>query len=224
MAADVWGRGLSALNSGKFSEELVRAYLLAKRQVVGAGFEHEIVWQENVSPSSVTDRSFLREAAWVILCSGMRESVIRRLFSPIGEAMLGWVPAEVSEHQQHCRERALTHYRHVKKIEAIIRIAIRVSRGEREKLMASVELDGPTALTSLPYIGPTTCFHLAKNLGFQVPKPDRHLLRIAERCGLSVDELCTSISDVLDEPVPVVDVVLWRYATLQENYLDLFRL
>jgi len=34
--------------------------------------------------------------------------------------------------------------------------------------------------------------------------------------------LCSEIAGVTDEPIPVIDIVLWRYATLHRPYLDRF--
>jgi hypothetical protein len=60
--------------------------------------------------------------------------------------------------------------------------------------------------------GPVTVWQLAKNLGFDVPKPDRHLVRIAEQLGFSSpSQLCGAIADVSGEAVKVIDLVIWRY-------------
>jgi hypothetical protein len=67
--------------------------------------------------------------------------------------------------------------------------------------------------------------HLAKNLGLPVAKPDRHLVRIAGAAGYpNVDALCKDISEITQHPPSVVDVVLWRFATIQPSYLDSFTL
>src|SRR5204862_28581 len=59
-----------------------------------------------------------------------------------------------------------------------------VSRGG--SILTSAEAlraHGPTWLTRCPYIGPVTCWHLAKNVGMDVVKPDRHLVRMAQASG-----------------------------------------
>jgi len=62
---------------------------------------------------------------------------------------------------------------------------------------------------------------LAKNLGFRVAKPDRHLRRIAGTLGFpSVDALCDSIAAHVGDSQAVVDLVFWRYATLFSDYLQ----
>ena len=63
----------------------------------------------------------------------------------------------------------------------------------------------------MPFMGPATSYHLAKNLGFQVAKPDRHLNRISESNGFkNAHELCEAIASQTREPISVVDGVLWR--------------
>ncbi len=72
-------------------------------------------------------------------------------------------------------------------------------------------------------IGPITSFHLAKNLGYPVAKADRHVQRLSDELGFrDAQQLCQYLSEWSGEPVPVVDVVLWRYATLAPNYLTHF--
>jgi hypothetical protein len=72
-------------------------------------------------------------------------------------------------------------------------------------------------------MGPATSHHLAKNIGLDVVKADRHLLRIAEKAGYNCpDELCETISEYVGDKKSVVDVVIWRFAATQSNYLDFF--
>jgi hypothetical protein len=65
---------------------------------------------------------------------------------------------------------------------------------------------------TLPFIGSITARHLAKNLGIDAAKPDRHLARLAVQFGYgSVDEMCSTISDVTGDSLSVTDIVLWRF-------------
>ena len=66
-----------------------------------------------------------------------------------------------------------------------------------------------------------TAYHLAKNIGLPVAKPNRHLIRIAQMEKYSdVQTLCGDISKLSGDSIPVVDIVLWRYATIERNYID----
>jgi hypothetical protein len=78
-------------------------------------------------------------------------------------------------------------------------------------------------LIAFPFIGPTTVFHLAKNIGVRVAKPDRHLMRLASASGFDdVQTFCGCISDFLGEDIRKIDSVLWRFATIHSDYIERF--
>ena len=63
---------------------------------------------------------------------------------------------------------------------------------------------------TLPWIGPITKFHLAKNLGSNVAKPDVHMLRLAKRSGTAAQELCERLSRETGYRAATIDLILWR--------------
>lgn len=197
------------------TDELARGYLTAKRVVVEDGFVDEIAWQIKVTQSETRLRDFVREAAWVVLSAGMRESVVRRVFGPLSDTLCYFDPEKLASRSDIARTAALKIFRHERKIDAIFEIA-EVANRMGEKAIQDVLAHQPESfLCSLPYIGPVTWRHLAKNLGAPVAKADRHLVRIAQATHrTSVDTLCDEISTWLGEPVAVVDIVLWRWSVL----------
>ena len=115
---------------------------------------------------------------------------------------------------------ATRHFNHPGKLKAIIRSAEIIADTTfdlvRERLISNPVI----TLRQFPYLGPATSCHLAKNLGFMIPKPDRHLRRIAEAAGhSSVIEFCEVISLFVGDSVSKVDTVFWRYATMYSDYL-----
>lgn len=215
---------MSGLTSDPHVSALARAYLLAKQRVIAAGFESEIAWQEAVRLDDVDAVTFVREAAWVVLCAGMRESIVRARFERISHAFELWDPGHITRNSRRCCRRAREVFNHRRKIDAIVRIANQVVALGMEQIVEGIECEGPAFLTRFPYIGTVTCFHLAKNLGVQVAKPDRHLERMAAALGYAgASSLCGVISDALDEPIAVVDLVMWRFATIDEQYLAWLR-
>jgi hypothetical protein len=194
---------------------LVRSYLAAKRSVVESGFVSEIAWQSSAGEAAATPDLFMREAAWVVLSAGMRESAIRGLFGRIARALHNFDVASLLANRIAARAAALSLFGHERKVDAILDIAVVVNRMGEDGLCEAMRSDPEAFLRSLPYMGPVTWRHLAKNLGMQVAKPDRHLVRVAEATARpSVDVLCDEIATWLGEPVPVVDVVLWRWSVL----------
>lgn len=206
------------------SSRLARAYLCAKEAVVSEGYGSEIDWQAQVSLDSTSETDFLREATWVILASGLHEQCVRRVFPEVGEALLRWVSAEaIVDDLEGCRSRALTVFRNERKIGAVLRIACHVNDIGFSETQRRIRQEGISFIRCLPYMGPATSYHLAKNIGLDVAKPDRHLVRIAALAGYEVGDLCREISIAVGDRVPVVDVVLWRFANLHRDYLDVLK-
>ena len=58
---------------------LAAAYVKAKLKVLASGYAPEIAWQANLRFQELTERDLLRECAWVILSSGMREWVLQKV-------------------------------------------------------------------------------------------------------------------------------------------------
>lgn len=203
---------------------LAAAYMTAKERVIQSGFAHEIDWQHNLALESITESSFLREAAWVILSAGMREQVIRDKFPAISIAFGNWATAaDIVSHQNECRRRAIAVFANKRKIDSIIRIAEEVFEKGFRNVLDLLWQRGVDYLFGLPYMGPATSFHLAKNLGLPVVKPDRHLCRVAKMAGYCSPELmCKEIARIVGDKLAVIDLVIWRYANLDRRYLALF--
>lgn len=203
---------------------LAKAYYIAKRNVLEEGFASEIDWQYDVSLDHLNEEIFLRETAWVILSSGMHERVVRQKFSAISRTFFYWKSAQIIiENAEACRFRALHYFRNLRKIDAILFVADYIVNQGFEHVVDTLLDKGIEYLQHFPFIGPATSYHLAKNIGLSCAKPDRHLCRIANRLGYNcVQQLCIDISSITGEPVPVIDLVLWRYATLHHNYLERF--
>ena len=55
-----------------------------------------------------------------------------------------------------------------------------------------------------------TKYHLAKNCGADVAKPDVHLQRLAEAHGTTVHDLCADLASRTGYRIATIDLVLWR--------------
>lgn len=203
---------------------LASVYLDIKESILAAGYGDEIDWQADVSFEEVTEATFLREGAWVILSSGFRESVVNALFGDLSQAFLFWHSARVIvKDSEKCRERAVAVFAHRRKIDAIVEMSRRVAQFGFERVRAGIRTQGVAYLEQLPFMGPVTSYHFAKNIGMDVVKPDRHLQRMAQASRYeSPREMCATIGHVVGDPLRVVDLVLWRYATLDRKYLQRF--
>ncbi len=205
--------------------EMISAYLEIKQCVIDAGFAAEIDWQDQQRIDQVTEPELLGEVSWVILSSGMREKVIRRIFEPFSRAMLDWESAKaIWSRRKSCTARASQIFNHQGKIAGILAFVEHVNNQGFASTIVRISENGHEFLQGFPYLGPATSLHLAKNLGLDVVKPDRHLCRIAQAAGAdSPNALCEGIAEAVGDRLNVVDVVLWRYATLMPDYLERFR-
>ncbi len=207
------------------SMTLAETYLTAREAVIAAGYGAEIDWQESRSLVALSESDFLKEFAWVVLSSGMKEAVVRRLFPRISQAFLEWrSSAAIVSRWRSCQRRAIRVFNHQPKIDAVLSTAKRVTNLGFLAFRNQIKREGVDFIRTLSFMGPATSYHLAKNIGLDVVKPDRHLVRIAESAGgFSPNDLCEMIAYQTGDKVSVIDIVLWRYATLNlKEYRGMF--
>lgn len=202
--------------------QTVHFYSKAKAWLCEKGFSEEIDWQNSQNPENITESDFLREAAWVIYCSGFREAVVRRHFNYLSLCFFDWASAErIADNQDLCVASAMHGIGHKRKHTAITEIAKIIKNESFQKFKLDF-LENPIGkFERLPFIGKITSTHLAKNLGFNIAKPDRHLVKLTQHLGYdNVDEMCGLISESTGDSVKTVDIVLWRY--IERNRIEVF--
>lgn len=205
------------------SNQLVLKYEFAKQIVCDEGFLDEITWQENVCFDDLNEGIFLREVAWVILSTGMKEQIIRRIFQKISPCFFNWKSArKIVDNKQKCYRAAIKVFRNKRKIAAIIQSCVLIDETGFSEIKRRISENPIDTLKNFPFIGEVTVYHLAKNIGVCVAKPDRHLVRIAEGEGFDdVQNFCKIVSDLSGDCIPVVDIVFWRFANLTRDYLEI---
>ncbi len=207
------------MTSARQTVRALSLYEQAESRVYSAGYGWEADWQRQRLHAGFTEEDLLREAAWVVLCSGFRESVVRNVFDYVSLCFCDWESAEaIARHKSLCIETALHQFKNRRKISAIAEIAEIICEAGFDRVHAELYDDPIEKLQALPFIGPTTSWHLAKNLGFNVAKNDRHLARLAVGNGFAdAHTLCALIAQETGELAGVVDIILWRYAVLATN-------
>lgn len=193
--------------------QAIELYRLAWNYVETAGFTGELDWLKARSVSDFTETDLLRETAWVLLCSGFSESVVRRKFEYISLSFCDWECSEaIVASYPACIYAASAAFRNLAKLHAIFETARYIGNVGFDVVKLRLQSDPLVEMQKLPRIGDVTSRHLAKNLGFDVAKPDRHLQRLARKLGYSdVDQLCGQIAEEFETSIAVVDTVLWRY-------------
>ncbi len=201
-------------------EAVTELYTRSKRVVVASGYGDEMEWIRTVDLSDCTESDLLREHAWVVLGSGMKEVVVASIFPEISRAFCDWRSAKcIAQSSKECKRQALDHFGHAGKIDAIAVFASRLAEMGAAAFKCRLGAEGPEFLLTFPYLGRATSFHFAKNLSLDVAKPDRHVARLAEAFGVGVQELCGDVAATSGDLVRVVDLVFWRYAVLSPHYL-----
>ena len=174
-----------------------RQFYELRQKVVSAGFGEEIVWQESVTEPDTADE-FMWQYIWVVLSSGMKNQIVRIIERRIVRAYNDGLPiSSVFNHQG--------------KVKAIEYMIANHDDLFEKYLEANDRLD---FLKTLPYIGDITKYHLAKNLGEDVVKPDRHLVRIAQKFDTDCNTLCSRLADSTGYRKATVDLILWRAGNL----------
>lgn len=196
--------------------------MFAKAIVMDEGYSAEIFWQSNLKFEDLDESTFLKELAWVVLCSGMKEKVVRNLFDNISGCFFNWESAKlIVVNKNRCFYEATKFFKSRPKISAIISASHKINSQGFIQLKKMIREEPIETLQEFSYIGPITVYHLAKNIGLPVAKPDRHLTRIAKMEGYSdVQMFCNEIFKLTGDPIPVVDIVFWRFATIEKDYLN----
>lgn len=163
------------------------------RAVREAGYTDAVKWSENIK-APATAAKLAAEAIYVICNSGMSNRVAVPIFERCMAAL-------------RRRESASTVFGHQDKAAAIDEIwRRRVSLfRELRKTDDLIEF-----CARLPWVGPVTKYHLAKNLGADVAKPDVHLNRLAEQEGVTAQQLCVRLASDSGYKVSTCDLILWR--------------
>ena len=188
-------------------------YQTASEFVRSGRFAYEIDWQRRVELSDFEESDLLREAAWVILCCGFREATVRRLFDYVSLCYCDWESAEdIVVAGERCIATARAAFGNEAKLTALLTMAQIVATRGFENLKDQILSDPLPTLRGFPFIGPVTVYHLAKNLGLDVAKHDRHLVRASRKFGFhNPDRFCRAIAEVHKEPIKVIDLVVWRF-------------
>ena len=171
----------------------LRRFRTLEHDLVVLGHGPTILWSESIAPPEDAN-DFAARTIYVICNSGMKATVA----GPIYVRCMAAVTAGVS---------ATIVFGHLGKSRAIDDIWLSRERYFSDYLAAIGKVDG---LELLPWIGPVTKHHLAKNLGVDTAKPDVHLERLARGEGTTTQTLCRRMSRASGYRVATVDTILWR--------------
>jgi len=194
----------------------------------------EVNRARNLDPTSVSCGDFIREYAWVIFVSGFKVSTVRRKILALEHAFKNWDCRAISQQRPTVRTKALQTINNPKKIDAVLKAVDFVNKqgwaAVKNALLSGViktdtgvypsqqfwnYIDNAYHNRDFAFMGTANRRYLAKNLGFDLAKNDRHLTRLAIQHKYSgdaagVQKFVEDISRHVRERVSVVETVLWN--------------
>ena len=173
----------------------------------------------------VTPAIFWGEYIWVVFVSGLNASVIAGKWDKILKAVGPWSKRgpEADWGPMLVRLHGIMPNKYKAQALATTRNYMHILGWKEFK--AQFLDGGAESMQNLGYIGPITCWHLARNLGMDVAKPDIHLRRLAKEYGYeeyNVEIMCRNVGRMgaaeSGSPegegiyrVGAVDFVLWAF-------------
>ena len=162
-------------------------------------YHEEIVYIRNLLDNGLekkTAEQFFEQYVWCVLNAGMKEQIARKIWERYLENLDPFVVGHLGK-----------------------RKAIETGLKNYVKWFGELKCrkDKIKYLESLPWIGPITKYHLARNIGIDTVKPDRHLVRLSDRFGFKTPlKLCEHVKNEIggSEKVGLIDLVFWRAANL----------
>jgi hypothetical protein len=180
----------------------IEQYKHIRATIAASQFREDIVWAEGVRAPE-TALLFAREHCFVVCNSGMNFKSGTAIFNRVWDALT---------HGRDPYPKCLNNEPKCRAMRRVYRDRVSLFK-EWQALQGRTDAVGKLRwLMRLPYIGEITRFHLAKNFGVDVAKPDRHLVRIAAHFQTDPHSLCARLSQESGDRINTVDVVLWRAA------------
>ncbi len=186
-----------------------------KAAIESAAPERVAYFRNLPGPAEISDQFFLSELAWVVYNAGFREETVWAKWPGLSKAFLDFNPLRLAAAPYYVTilevRRVFNHFRKARAVmDAARRVAADSPVGARLAAMSTEE--ALAYLQTYPFIGPVTRYHLARNIGLDVVKPDRHLVRLAAFCGYETPAaLVAEIAAFAGERVGVIDYILWQW-------------
>ena len=191
-------------------KDLIKFYNFAKKVCISEGFKEEIQLVEERKFDQIGSEDFFREYAWVVISSGISNKAATSVFRKLMET------------------RDIDAVKHPGKNKALKKADCDYLKWFNLLQDCKTDDEKIKYIQTLPYMGPATSFHFARNLGIDCAKPDRHLQRIAyhfgyiERIGVhqlyDVQTMCSDISEKTGDRIGTVDIVLWRFCIINSPW------
>ena len=176
-------------------------------------YPDELEWANGINAETfrnLRSKRFLTEYCWVIYASGFKVATVEAVFPDLKEAFKGFDIQALS--RMRSVKPVLRVFNNERKANSFLNGGKDIAAEGFSAFKKRLKKEGVDMLEHLPGIGPITKYHLAKNIGLvDGAKPDIWLVRAAEACDTSVNELVEYLSCEYGMSRHAVDVVLWRH-------------
>ncbi|MBI4202460.1 MAG: hypothetical protein HY532_05030 [Chloroflexi bacterium] len=191
------------------------------------GFDAELRYFQSLNPTKITRDLFFRGYCHGNLTSHFKDSIVQSLYHQgLSRALKDYDIEAICKSPDKVRSDALRFIKHPRKIEGIIRVAywlcvtkhwdelkLQMLTGNVDYLQEAKNQDGTK---TFPFMGHTTKYLPARNVGLDCAKPDVHMKRAAGHCGHSptkngVITFVEAIRGGTEERLGVIDYVIWEY-------------
>lgn len=194
------------------------AYFERAHAFVNKFYPEQLKAFSSVRFEDVDSDFFFREYTWVVHATGFSAKAVGRFMPRLVGAYGIWSDLAGEEFDDafervrkvcNNRPKAKAVWATAKQMAAEVGLA-----GHGWDEFKEDRLSSPELLKALPYVGPVTCFHLARNIGLlECVKPDLHLVRMAEHWGFpGCVEMCEAMRPE-GMPLGIVDLILWYAAS-----------
>ena len=178
-------------------------YESALNYIMNSEFKNEMEIQDNLVFDRITPEQFMSEFAFVVLSAGMKNQVVVGMMKKLVDS--DWNPDVIN---------------HDLKRKAIIEGINNYPKWFAELKSKITDREKVEYLETLPFIGKITKYHLAKNIGIDCVKPDRHLVLLAKEFKYENPRfMCEFLSKQFNQKLRVIDVVLWRYCNMYPDVM-----
>ena len=189
-----------------------KAYVFTKKF-----YENEFNYISSTKHESVDAEFFFREYIFVVHATGFSAKAVGNFMPRLVEAYGPY--QELAERSlADATGRVKVVCNNPQKIKAVHSTALQLRDGIKLhgwNKFKKDKLSTPEKLQALSYIGPVTCFHLARNIGLlDCVKPDLHLIRLANHWGFAdCTSMCKKMGEGSGLPLGIVDLVIWYAAS-----------
>jgi hypothetical protein len=180
-------------------------------------YKQEMDQIASVKHDEVDPTHFFNEYIWVVHATGFSAKAVGKFMPRLLEAYGSYIELALVTPEEGI-ERVKVVCNNPQKIKAVHKTAILMLKGIKNDgwdKFKKISLSTPQLLKELPYIGPVTCYHLARNIGLlDCVKPDLHLIRLAEHWGFpDCISMCKAMGEGSGLPLGIVDLVVWYSAS-----------